>query len=113
MEKYTGMTLKDLGDGRWQARFSYKDGDRWKWKSRNFRAPSERAARREAAARRAELEEEAAREALPLGMACVQSRASRQFPHQVFGRFRTSSGTPPLIPTYQASVPCPCGDWCR
>jgi integrase len=68
MEKYTGMTLKDLGDGRWQARFSYKDGDRWKWKSRNFRAPSERAARREAAARRAELEEEAAREALPLGM---------------------------------------------
>ncbi|MFZ2756861.1 MAG: hypothetical protein WAY93_08350, partial [Atopobiaceae bacterium] len=26
MEKYTGMTLKDLGDGRWQARFSYKDG---------------------------------------------------------------------------------------
>ena len=44
---------------------------------------------------------------------CVQSRASRQFPHQVFDRFCMSSGTPPLIPTYQASAPCPCGDWCR
>ena len=59
--KYSNPALRERGDGRWQARFYYKEGDNWKELSRSFKATSKRAARKRAAEIAEELEEEARR----------------------------------------------------
>lgn len=46
--KYTNASIRERGDGRWQARFYYKDGDKWKELSRSFKATSRRAAKKRA-----------------------------------------------------------------
>ena len=60
MEKYSSMTIVDLGGGRWQARLRYKEGNVWRRDSRNFRANSRRAATVVANEIRADLERLAA-----------------------------------------------------
>lgn len=47
--KYSKPFLRERGKGRWQARFRYKEGDRWKTLSRNIDTTSKRAATRGAA----------------------------------------------------------------
>lgn len=54
--KYTNASIRERGDGRWQARFYYKDGDKWKELSRSFKATSKRAARKRANEIKEELE---------------------------------------------------------
>jgi integrase len=68
MDKYSSMTIVDLGGGRWQARLRYKEDGVWRRDSRNFEASSKRAARAEGERVRAELERlAAARLAVPVG----------------------------------------------
>ena len=62
--RYTNPSLRERGNGRWQARFYYKDGDKWKEVSRSFKATSKRAARKRADEIKAELEEETKRDEL-------------------------------------------------
>lgn len=54
--KYTNASIRERGDGRWQARFYYKDRDKWKELSRSFKATSRRAARKRANEIKEELE---------------------------------------------------------
>lgn len=63
--KYTNASIRERGDGRWQARFYYKDGDRWKEVSRSFKASSKRAAKRRADEIKDELERAAQAEGSP------------------------------------------------
>ena len=44
--KCANESIRERGDGRWQAHFYYKNGDRWKVDPRSFEATSKRAARR-------------------------------------------------------------------
>lgn len=54
--RYSNASIRERGDGRWQARFYYKDGGKWKEVSRSFKATSRRAARKRADEIREELE---------------------------------------------------------
>lgn len=44
--KCANESIRECGDGRWQAHFYYRNGDRWKVDPRSFEATSKRAARR-------------------------------------------------------------------
>ena len=44
--KCANESIRECGDGRWQVRFYYKNGDRWKVDPHSFKAISKRAARR-------------------------------------------------------------------
>ena len=54
--RYSNASIRERGDGRWQARFYYKDGDKWKEVSRSFKATSRRAAKKRADEIKEELE---------------------------------------------------------
>jgi hypothetical protein len=54
--RYSNASIRERGDGRWQARFYYKDGDKWKEVSRSFKATSRRAAKKRADKIKEELE---------------------------------------------------------
>ena len=62
--KYSNPSVRERGDGRWQVRFRYKDGDKWKTLSRNVEATSRRDATKKATQLHRRLEEEAEREVL-------------------------------------------------
>lgn len=62
--KYSKPSLRERGAGHWQARFRYKEGDKWKTLSRNIDATSRRAASRKAGELHARLEREAELEEL-------------------------------------------------
>ena len=57
--KYSNPSVRDRGGGHWQARFRYKEGDKWRTLSRNFEATSKRDANKKAAQLHRQLEEEA------------------------------------------------------
>ena len=38
--KYSNPSVRDRGGGHWQARFRYKEGDKWRTLSRNLEATS-------------------------------------------------------------------------
>ena len=54
--RYSNASIRERGDKRWQARFYYKDGDKWKEVSRSFKATSRRAAKKRADEIKEELE---------------------------------------------------------
>lgn len=60
--KYSNASIRERGDGRWQARFYFKDGDSWKEVSRSFKATSRRAAKKRADEIKEQLERAAAAE---------------------------------------------------
>ena len=53
--------MRDRGGGHWQARFRYKEGDKWRTLSRNLEATSKRDANKKATQLHRQLEEEAER----------------------------------------------------
>ena len=57
--KYSNPSVRDRGGGHWQARFRYKEGDKWRTLSRNFEATSKRDANKKATQLHRQLEEEA------------------------------------------------------
>ncbi len=59
--KYSNPSVRDRGGGHWQARFRYKEGDKWRTLSRNLEATSKRDANRKASQLHRRLEEEAER----------------------------------------------------
>lgn len=65
---YSAGSLIDLGGGRWKCRFSRTKDGRRKQVTRSFEAQGKRAARRKAEDIRRELDDEARREELPLGI---------------------------------------------
>lgn len=62
--KYSKPSLRERGAGHWQARFRYKEGDKWKTLSRNIDATSRHAASKKADELHAKLEREAELEKL-------------------------------------------------
>ena len=59
--KYSNPSVRDRGGGHWQARFRYKEGDKWRTLSRNLEATSKRDANKKATQLHRQLEEEAER----------------------------------------------------
>ena len=57
--KYSNPSVRDRGGGHWQARFRYKEGDKWRTLSRNLEATSKRDANKKATQLHRQLEEEA------------------------------------------------------
>lgn len=66
--KYSNPSARDRGGGRWQARFRYKEGDKWRTLSRNFEATSKRDANKKATQLHGRLKEELAKFRVPLVM---------------------------------------------